>query len=101
MKNHHLTPAQIELLALLSEQLGGAVQAVGEVLRHGYDKSDPAKHDGATSRGKLETALGNVRATMIMLCESEGVSKEQIHFMADYKIEQVKKHLRYQEQTKI
>lgn len=96
MKNHHLTPAQIELLALLSEQLGGAVQAVGEVLRHGYDKSDPAKHDGVTSRSRLETALGNVRATMIMLCQSEGVSKEQIHFMADYKTEQVKKHLRYQ-----
>jgi len=94
--NHHLTPAQIELLALLSEQFGGAVQAVGEVLRHGYDKSDPAKSNGATSGSRLETALGNVRATMIMLCESENVSKERIHFMADYKSQQVKKHLRYQ-----
>lgn len=36
-----LTPAEAERLALLSEELGEAQQAIGKILRHGYDSSNP------------------------------------------------------------
>lgn len=44
MAEHHfnrLTPAEAERLAMLAEEAGEIVQAVGKVLRHGYDSYHP------------------------------------------------------------
>ena len=36
-----LTAAQTERLAILSEELGEAQQAIGKIMRHGYDSCNP------------------------------------------------------------
>ena len=36
-----LTPAQAERLAMLSEECGEVIMAIGKILRHGYDSIHP------------------------------------------------------------
>ena len=48
-----LSPAQAERLAMLAEEAGEIVMAVGKVLRHGYESTHP--NGGPTNR----TALGH------------------------------------------
>jgi hypothetical protein len=36
-----LTPAEAERLALLAEECGEVIQAIGKVLRHGYESRHP------------------------------------------------------------
>ena len=61
-----LTPAQVERLAILSEECGEVVQAVGKILRHGYESVDPTFSDPSgdtralTNQEMLEKECGDV-----------------------------------------
>lgn len=39
--SNNLSDAQLERLAILSEELGEAQQAIGKIIRHGYDSNNP------------------------------------------------------------
>ncbi len=45
-----LTDAQAERLALLLEELGEAQQAIGKILRHGYESMSPFDETKTTNR---------------------------------------------------
>ena len=66
-----LTSAEIERLALLAEECGETVQAVGKVLRHGWESSSP--RGGATNRVGLEREIGDVRAVVGLLLDNRDV----------------------------
>lgn len=53
-----LTPAEAERLALLAEECGEVIQAIGKVLRHGYESAHP--DGGPTNRKALERECGDV-----------------------------------------
>jgi NTP pyrophosphatase (non-canonical NTP hydrolase) len=91
---NELNPAQTELLALLAEEMGEAIQAIGKVLRHGYDSYHPVTDVG--NRESLEHELGDVRCAMIMLCESGAVSRGKIHRRAEEKAAKVQQYLHEQ-----
>lgn len=91
---NRLTPAEAERLALLSEEMGEAIQAIGKILRHGYESKHP--EGGPTNRETLEQELGDVRHCMIRLCESGDLSKAAIHEAADRKAERVGVYLHHQ-----
>lgn len=62
---NRLNPAQHERLAILSEELGEAQQAIGKILRHGYESCDPTltvpeDERPPTNRENLEKELGDV-----------------------------------------
>lgn len=67
----NLNPAQLERLALLLEELGEAQQAIGKVLRHGYESRWP-KPGGPTNRETLAKELGDVLCAIDILCASDG-----------------------------
>ena len=90
-----LSPAEAERLALLAEEMGEAIQAIGKVLRHGYESCHP--DSGDTNRQELERELGDVRHCMIRLCKAGDLSKDAIHAAADNKAEQVKQYLHEQD----
>ena len=46
-----LSPAEAERLAILSEECGELIQAIGKVLRHGYDSKNP---DDINHKGNRE-----------------------------------------------
>ena len=63
-----LTEAEIERLALMSEEAGEVQKCIGKILRHGYDKRNPLKKDGKTNREKLTDEIGDfVNAKNLMV----------------------------------
>lgn len=75
---NQLTPAEAERLALLAEECGEVIQAVGKILRHGYESRNPLIAEGPTNRESLERELGDVHAAIILLRNSGDVSGEEI-----------------------
>jgi hypothetical protein len=59
---NRLTAAEAERLALLLEELGEAQQAIGKILRHGYESHNPLSATVSPSnRETLETEVGHVQ----------------------------------------
>lgn len=69
MFSNKLTPAQVERLAFLSEELGEAIQAIGKILRHGYKSSHPDIPERC-NREDLERELGHIHLAISMLVEA-------------------------------
>lgn len=91
---NQLTPAEAERLALLAEELGEAMQAIGKVLRHGYESTHP--DGGPTNREALERECGDVRHAMIRLCNEGDLSRRAIHERANAKTTSVLPYLHHQ-----
>ncbi len=66
-----LTAAEMERLAMLAEECGEVVQAVGKVLRHGYQSASP--FGGPVNRVALEREIGNVRAVVGLMIDARDV----------------------------
>ncbi|MGZ8953059.1 MAG: MazG nucleotide pyrophosphohydrolase domain-containing protein [Methylovulum sp.] len=73
---NQLTPAETERLALLVEEMGETAQAIGKILRHGYESTHP--DGGPTNRESLERELGDVRYATVSLCDSADVDRKTI-----------------------
>lgn len=63
-----LTPGETERLAILSEECGEVVAAVGKILRYGWERQSP--YGGKPNRNALEQELGNVRAVVNLMLDS-------------------------------
>lgn len=61
-----LTPAEAERLAMLSEEAGEIVQAVGKILRHGYDSHHPAAPE-TSNRFMLEREIADFQTVVSMM----------------------------------
>lgn len=57
---NRLTPAEAERLAYLAEEMGEALQAIGKVLRHGYDSHNPDAPHAGDNRLQLTKELMDV-----------------------------------------
>ena len=93
-QRHGLNPAQAERLFYLLEELGEAQQAIGKILRHGYESRDPTKatptyddnrggqdcwrNTSATNRETLARELGDVQRAINMLLEANDVSSNEM-----------------------
>lgn len=89
-----LTPAEDERLALLLEELGESIQAIGKIQRHGYQSCHP--DGGPTNREYLERELGDVRCALRMLCDAGDLDNRAIEFASGCKSVTVKKYLHHQ-----
>lgn len=88
-----LTPAEAERLALLVEELGESAQAVGKVLRHGYESCHP--EGGPTNRKSLMNELGDVRHAVDRLCDAGDLDKQVIGVQAHLKGKRVQRYLHH------
>lgn len=73
-----LTPAQTERLALLSEELGEAIQAIGKILRHGYASVNPTIENSLTNKQQLELEIGDIYYAVQLLTLSNDIGWEGI-----------------------
>lgn len=99
----NLSPAQIERLALLAEELGETVQAVCKVLRHGYDTYNPDiavddDHLPPTNCDDLEKEIGHVLAAVDILARHD-IYIGNVVRAKEAKAVSVYKWLHHQEQT--
>jgi len=89
-----LTPAELERLALLSEECAEVIQAVAKIQRHGYESAYPV--GGPTNRERLEKELGDVRyAIHLMLCR-EDIDPIRISEWCEAKAQSVQEYLHHQ-----
>jgi NTP pyrophosphatase (non-canonical NTP hydrolase) len=72
-----LSPAEAERLALLLEELGEAQQAIGKILRHGYESGHPTASN-SSNREDLEGKLGDVTFAIKMLTDSGDLDARSI-----------------------
>jgi hypothetical protein len=90
-----LTPAQIERLALVSEEMGEAIQIIGKTLRHGLNSSHP-DYGNETNRNLLEHEIGHVLYAVDLLINHD-LSATNIQLSQELKREKIKPFLHYQE----
>jgi len=89
-----LTPAEAERLALLLEELGEAQQAIGKILRHGYESRHP--DGGPTNREALQRELGDVYAAIDMLKDAGDTDPLAMSMAMTRKKERVHQYLHHQ-----
>jgi NTP pyrophosphatase (non-canonical NTP hydrolase) len=96
---NELTPAQHERLAVLAEEMGEAIQAIGKILRHGYESHNPDEivpedERPATNRENLEKELGDVVFAINML--GNDISHRAVGSRVLVKAEKIKRYLHHQ-----
>lgn len=94
LKEQHfngLTPKEAELLALLSEECGELIQAIGKILRHGFD----SVHEGRTNRENLVHEMGDVSAAIELLIGQDKVNGGSVYRAMVSKLDRVGKWLHH------
>ena len=66
-----MSPGEIERLAILAEECGEVAQAVGKVLRFGWEGQSP--YGGRVNRVALEREVGNLRAIVNLMLDSRTI----------------------------
>lgn len=93
-----LTEAEAERLALLLEELGEAQQAIGKILRHGYESTHP--DGGPTNREALEREIGDVKAAVNMLIDAHDLNMMEIDAAGLRKRSRVRQYLHHQDDAR-
>ena len=95
-----LSKSQVERLALLSEEMGEAIQAIGKIVRHGYESYNPEVAETPNNRESLERELGQVWFAIELLCAVNDLSEERIDDARISKAHAVWDYLWHQETAK-
>jgi len=93
-----LTPAEDELLALILEECGEIVQAVGKIQRHGYESVDPTKppEEQITNRRALQKELGDLKCAIHLMHRSGHIDWQTIDQAAVMKLQRIRRYLHHQ-----
>lgn len=91
---NRLTPAEAERLALLAEECGEVMQAIGKVLRHGFESTHP--DGGPTNREALERECGDVYHAIWRLIGAGDIDGNGMSQRADDKAKSVMRYLHHQ-----
>lgn len=94
--SNELSDAEAERLALLAEELGEAVQAIGKVLRHGYDSYHPDFPQGDNNRERLEKELGDVQAAITLMVIAGDLKSSRMESAISSKLDRVHQYLHCQ-----
>lgn len=93
---NQLTPAQAERLAILAEEAGEIVQAVGKILRHGYASTHP--NGGPDNRGSLTKEVGDLFATVALMVDAGDLNEDAVEQAADDKLANGGRYHHHQEE---
>ena len=93
-----LTPAELERLGLLSEELGEAQQIIGKILRHGYQSYNPFDEHLTTNKALLEKELGDIQYAIKMMLEGGDINDYSIAKHAEQKAISVIPWLHHQDE---
>jgi NTP pyrophosphatase (non-canonical NTP hydrolase) len=93
-----LTPAELERLALLAEEMGEVQQVIGKIIRHGYESVKPTATGAAalkTNRDNLELELADVRAVMKLMERASDIDHDRIKDYRKDKLRRIGKYLHH------
>jgi len=92
-----LTPAEAERLALLAEECGEVIQAVGKILRHGFESYNPTVDRGLSNKEHLEKEIGHLLNAVTMLTTTGNLDTWKIEEFKFLKKDSIAKYLHHQE----
>lgn len=95
MSFNKLKPAQAEILALLAEECGELVQAIGKALRHGLDSCHPLSPNGPNNLSNIEEECGDVLAAIDLLTYYTAAHSAVIESHKQDKLDRVGKYLHH------
>lgn len=90
-----LTPAEVERLALLAEECGETVQAIGKILRHGLYSVNPDGNPNWQNYEQLEKEIGDIFASVSLLLNTNIVSASRIDNHRNVKLQKVQQYLHH------
>lgn len=91
-----MNPAELERLAILSEELGEVQQVIGKILRFGYDSYNPLEENGKTNRERLEIEVGDLLCILnIMWDENSDLDALHIDEFSLLKREKLNKWMKH------
>lgn len=92
-----LSPAQAERLALLAEECGEAVQAIGKILRHGLSSCSPLNHPDDAVRNDVALAreVGDVFAAVDLLYQAGVLDARDVYDARLDKLQRVERWLHH------
>lgn len=93
--SNRLSPAQAEVLALLAEECGETVQAIGKCLRHGLSSVNPLDMEGPNNAERLEKEVGDILATIDVAIANGVLSPASISDYAAMKLGAVSMYLHH------
>lgn len=90
-----MTKAQLEILAILSEECGEVIQAIGKIMRHGYDSSSPYDNS-VTNRCSLTREIGDLLFVIGLICDSGDINENDVKRFTEEKAINIKQWLHHQ-----
>jgi len=90
-----LTPAEHERLALLMEECGEIIQAIGKIQRHGYESFHPDFPE-QTNREDLEKEVGHFELALQKLLDARDLNGEDVWAYKFAKSKQIGRYLHHQ-----
>lgn len=93
-----LTEAEAERLALLAEECGEVVMAIGKILRHGYESVNPLSRatQPRTNREALTLEAGDLLAAIDLLLMARDLEGQEVGAARDDKLQRVARWLHHQ-----
>lgn len=90
-----LSSGETERLAILVEELGESVKAIGKILRHGYESHSP-DNPKDTNRRDLEMELADVDAAKTMMYAAKDISQMKVKRYCRKKLAKPNRYLHHQ-----
>ena len=93
--SNELSQVEAEWLAILMEECAEVQQAVGKILRHGWESRHP--EGGPTNRVLLEKELGHVLYALEMCVEAQDLDYNSISLSRENKAMTIAQYLHHQD----
>jgi len=92
---NQLTPAELEVIAVLSEECAEVQQEIGKILRHGLDSKNPFDPKSVTNLEKLRIELGDILAALELLERVGLVSRSELETLKERKLKKLPRFLHH------
>ncbi len=93
---HILSPAELERLALLSEECAEVIQIISKICRHGYESYHPKDPAKTSNRDLLVQEIGHVGFAIQIMDQKADLSLNDVRRATDEKAQNVQQYLHYQ-----
>ena len=90
---NRLSAAETEMLALIAEEAGEIVQAVGKILRHGFDSRHPRDLNGPDNRERLVRELGDLKAAIVIADQNNIIDAFHVQTAVQDKLARIGQYL--------
>ena len=92
-----LTEAELERLAVLSEECGEVVQIIGKIVRHGFESYHPDDVNQTTNSELLQKELGDIQNIVNMMSDADDINIIKIGEHCTKKNKTIFKYLKHNE----